>query len=123
MNILCVFKILWCSGGIRAIQGGKCDQPTQFLKRHGIKRHGESWCLKRHSPWVIWNCHLMPFKRSKHHFKLYPSDWGFFRSYVVGFSLFSLAAPSTRLILSMHACITSALNRLYVPSSSDMKIN
>ena len=28
-----------------------------------------------------------------------------------GFSFFSLAAPSTQLISSMHACITSALNR------------
>ena len=29
-----------------------------------------------------------------------------------GFALFSLAAPSTRLISLMHACITSALNKL-----------
>ena len=37
MNILCAFKILGGSGGIRAIQGAKCDQLTQCLKRHGIK--------------------------------------------------------------------------------------
>ena len=33
-----------------------------------------SWCLKGHSPWVIWICHLMPVNHMKHHFKLYPSD-------------------------------------------------
>ena len=36
MNILCVFKILWGSGGIRVIQGAKCDQTTWFIKRHRI---------------------------------------------------------------------------------------
>ena len=37
--------------------------------------------LKRHSPWVIWICHLMPVNCRKHHLKLYQSDWVFFRSY------------------------------------------
>ena len=40
-----------------------------------------SWCLKQHSPWVIWICHLMPVNHRKHHFKLYPSNMVFFHSY------------------------------------------
>ena len=67
---------MWCSRGIRAIQGRKCDQLTQCLKRHGIKRHGAYWFLKRHSTWVIWICHLMPVNRRKHHLKLYQSYLG-----------------------------------------------
>ena len=37
INVLCVVKILWCSGDIWVIQAGKCDQLTQFLKPHGVK--------------------------------------------------------------------------------------
>ena len=59
MNILCVFIILWCSGGVRGIKWSKCVQATQCLKRHGIKRHSAAWFLKQHGPWVIWICHLM----------------------------------------------------------------
>ena len=82
---------MWCSGGIRAIQGGKCDQPTQCLNRHGIKQHSAYWFLKRHSPWVIWICHLMPFNHRKYHLKLYQSDWDFFRSYAMhSFSSYSI---------------------------------
>ena len=83
INIPCVFKILWCFGGIRAIQGAKCDQPTQCLKRHGIKRHGAYWFLKQHSQWVIWICHLMPFNSRKYHLKRYQTDMVFFRSYAM----------------------------------------
>ena len=87
MNILRVFKILWGSGGIQAIQGAKCDQPTQCLKRHGIKGHGAYWFLKRHSPWVIWIYHLIPVNRRKHELKLYQSYLGFSRdSFVQLFS-------------------------------------
>ena len=59
MNILCVFTILWCSGGCMGVKWSKCVQATQCLKRHGIKRHSAAWFLKRHGPWVIWICHLI----------------------------------------------------------------
>ena len=82
MNILCVFIILWCSGDVWGVQWSKCVQATQCLKQHGIKRHSAAWFLKRHGPWVIWICHLMPFNRRKYHLKLYQSDFGFFHGYV-----------------------------------------
>ena len=40
-----------------------------------------SWFLKRHGPWVIWICHLMPFNHRKYHLKLYQSDIVFSHSY------------------------------------------
>ena len=50
------FVVFW---GIWVIQGAKCDQLTQCLNRHGIKRHSVAWFLKQHGPWVIWICHLI----------------------------------------------------------------
>ena len=35
--------MLWCSGGIQAIQGGKCDQPTQCLDI--LTWNQVTWCV------------------------------------------------------------------------------